>query len=122
MVKQRRDSIAQFEAGKREDLAAIERAEIAVLQGYLPQPLTDAEIDALIAEAIARHRRRRHGRHGQGDGGAEAEARRPRRHGRRLGAGSRPAWPELSIARGARPIPGGDGAAWRPFARASGCL
>ena len=53
MVKQRRESIAQFEAGKRPDLAAIERAEVAVLQGYLPAPLTDAEIDALIAEAIA---------------------------------------------------------------------
>ena len=53
MLKQRRDSIAQFEAGKREDLAAIERAELAVLQAYLPQQLTAAEIDALIAEAIA---------------------------------------------------------------------
>jgi hypothetical protein len=52
MVKQRRESIAQFEAGKRPDLAAIERAEVAVLQGYLPAPLTDAEIDTLIAEAI----------------------------------------------------------------------
>jgi uncharacterized protein YqeY len=53
MVKQRRDSIAQFEAGKREDLAAIERAEVGVLQAYMPAPLTDAQIDALIAEAIA---------------------------------------------------------------------
>ena len=53
MIKQRRDSIAQFEAGKREDLAAAERAEIAVLEGYLPARLSDAEIDALIADAIA---------------------------------------------------------------------
>ena len=53
MVKQRKDSIAAFEAGHRADLAAAERAEIAVLQTYLPQPLTAAEIDALIAEAIA---------------------------------------------------------------------
>jgi hypothetical protein len=53
MLKQRRDSIAQFEAGKREDLAAIERAEVAVLSAYLPAQLTDAEIDGLIAEAIA---------------------------------------------------------------------
>jgi len=52
MVKQRRESIAQFEAGQRPDLAAIERAEVVVLQGYLPAPLTDAEVDALIAEAI----------------------------------------------------------------------
>ena len=53
MIKQRRDSIAQFEAGKREDLVAAERAEIGVLAAYMPSPLADAEIDALIAEAIA---------------------------------------------------------------------
>jgi hypothetical protein len=53
MVKQRKDSIAQFEAGHRKDLADAERAEIAVLQAYLPQPLSTAEIDALIDEAIA---------------------------------------------------------------------
>ena len=53
MMKQRRDSIAQFEAGKRDDLAAVERAEIAVLEGYMPARLSDAEIDALIADAIA---------------------------------------------------------------------
>jgi uncharacterized protein len=53
MVKQRKDSIAAFEAGHRADLADVERAEIAVLQNYLPQPLTAAEIDTLIADAIA---------------------------------------------------------------------
>ena len=53
MIKQRRDSITQFEAGKREDLVAIERAEVAVLEAYMPARLPDAEIDALIAEAIA---------------------------------------------------------------------
>ena len=53
MVKQRRDSIAQFTAGRRMDLVAKEEAEVAVLQQYLPQALTDAEIDALVAEAIA---------------------------------------------------------------------
>ena len=53
MIKQRRDSIAQFEAGKREDLAAAERAEVAVLGAYLPQQMTESEIDAAIAEAIA---------------------------------------------------------------------
>jgi uncharacterized protein YqeY len=53
MIKQRRDSITQFEAGKREDLAAIERAEVALLAAYMPARLADAEIDALIAEAIA---------------------------------------------------------------------
>jgi uncharacterized protein len=53
MVKQRRDSITQFEAGKRPDLVAIERAELDVLATYQPQPFTDAEIDAHIAAAIA---------------------------------------------------------------------
>jgi uncharacterized protein YqeY len=53
MIKQRRDSITQFEAGRREDLAAIERAEVAVLTAYMPASLAEAEIDALIAEAIA---------------------------------------------------------------------
>jgi uncharacterized protein YqeY len=53
MVKQRRDSIAQFEAGKRPDLVAIERAELDVLQAYQPQQLTDGEIDALVDAAIA---------------------------------------------------------------------
>jgi uncharacterized protein YqeY len=53
MIKQRRDSITQFEAGRREDLAAAERAEVAVLAAYLPARLSDAEIDAMVAEAIA---------------------------------------------------------------------
>ena len=53
MVKQRRESITQFEAGKRQDLADREKAEVTVLQAYLPQQLTEAEIDAAIAEAIA---------------------------------------------------------------------
>ena len=53
MIKQRRDSIAQFEAGKRPDLAAAERAELDVLGAYLPKPYSDAEIDAMIAAAIA---------------------------------------------------------------------
>jgi len=53
MIKQRRDSITQFEAGKREDLAAIERAEVALLGTYLPSQLTESEIDAAIADAIA---------------------------------------------------------------------
>ena len=53
MVKQRRDSVSQYEAANREDLAAIERFEIGVIQGYLPQALDPAEIDALVAAAIA---------------------------------------------------------------------
>jgi uncharacterized protein len=53
MIKQRREAITQFQSGGRADLVAKETAEIAVLQGYLPAQLSDAEIDALIAEAIA---------------------------------------------------------------------
>ena len=53
MIKQRRESIVQFEAGKRADLVAVERAEIDVLQGYLPQRLSEAEIDAAVAAAVA---------------------------------------------------------------------
>ena len=53
MVKQRRESIAQFEAGNRKDLADAERAEQAILEAYLPQRMSDAEIDAAIDAAIA---------------------------------------------------------------------
>ncbi|HQR11994.1 MAG TPA: GatB/YqeY domain-containing protein [Casimicrobiaceae bacterium] len=52
MVKQRRDSITQFETGKRQDLADVERAEVTVLQAYMPQQLTESEIDAAIAAAM----------------------------------------------------------------------
>lgn len=52
MLKQRRDSIAQYEAAQRTDLADIEKSEVAILSVYMPQVLNDAEIDALIAEAI----------------------------------------------------------------------
>jgi len=52
MIKQARDSITQFRDGGRADLVAKEEGEIKVLQTYLPQPLTDAELDVLIAEAI----------------------------------------------------------------------
>ena len=53
MIKQRRDSIAQFEQGGRADLAAKEQQELAVLQAYMPQGLSQAEVDAEIADAIA---------------------------------------------------------------------
>jgi uncharacterized protein YqeY len=52
MVKQRREAIAQFESGGRADLVAKETAEIALLQAYLPAQLGDAELDALISDAI----------------------------------------------------------------------
>jgi uncharacterized protein len=52
MIKQRRESIVQFDSGGRADLVAKESAEIAVLQGYMPAQMSEAEIDGLIAEAI----------------------------------------------------------------------
>jgi uncharacterized protein YqeY len=53
MIKQRRESIAAYESGGRPELAAAERAEIELLQGYMPKPLPEAEIDALITAAMA---------------------------------------------------------------------
>jgi len=53
MIKQRKEAITQFEAGGRADLVAKEAAEITVVQTYLPAQMSDAEIDALVAEAIA---------------------------------------------------------------------
>jgi len=53
MVKQRRDSESQFRAGNRPDLADKEAAEIAILMAYLPQQMSEAEVQALIAQAIA---------------------------------------------------------------------
>jgi uncharacterized protein YqeY len=53
MVKQRRDSISQYEAAGRDDLAATERFEVEICQGYLPAALSEAEVDALIDEAVA---------------------------------------------------------------------
>ncbi len=53
MVKQRKESVVQFQAGNRADLVDKENAEITLLQTYLPTQLSDADLDALIAETIA---------------------------------------------------------------------
>ena len=53
MTKQRRESIAQFEKGGRQDLAQKEQFELGLLQGYMPQALSDAEIAIAVAEAIS---------------------------------------------------------------------
>jgi hypothetical protein len=53
MIKQRKDSITQFEAGGRQDLADIEKAELVVLSAYMPAALSDAEIQAEVAAAVA---------------------------------------------------------------------
>jgi len=53
MIKQRKESLTQFQAGNRPDLVDKETREISLLQGYMPSQLSDAEIDALISDAIA---------------------------------------------------------------------
>lgn len=52
MLKQRRDSISQYDAAHRSDLADAERAEMTVIEAYLPKPLDAAEVDAIIAAAV----------------------------------------------------------------------
>jgi uncharacterized protein YqeY len=52
MLKQRRDSISQYEAANRHDLADVEKFEVSVLQEYLPQALTDQEVDAILTQVI----------------------------------------------------------------------
>lgn len=53
MIKQRKDSISQFEAGGRQDLVAIEQAELLILSGYMPAGLSEAEIQAEVTSAVA---------------------------------------------------------------------
>jgi uncharacterized protein YqeY len=52
MLKQRRDSIEQYEAAKRQELADAEKFEVSVLQGYMPQALSEADLQAAVAQAI----------------------------------------------------------------------
>src|SRR5207244_1491575 len=77
MIKQRREAIPQFESGGRADLVAKETAEIAVLKGYMPAPLSDADIDALVGEATAETRAARNK-----DMGKAMAAVKPRAEGR----------------------------------------
>lgn len=53
MLKQRKDSITQFESAGRQDLVDIEKFEVSVLQSYMPQPMSEQEVSALLEEAIA---------------------------------------------------------------------
>jgi len=53
MLKQRKDSVSQYEAANREDLAAVERYEIGVIQGYLPAQMSEAEVEAAVVASIA---------------------------------------------------------------------
>ncbi len=77
MIKQRRDSIAQFEKGGRQDLADNEKFELGVLQAYMPQALSDAEIADAVAASIAES-----GAKGPTDMGKVMAALRPRLAGR----------------------------------------
>ena len=92
-VKTRRESIEAFRKGDREDLAAKEEAEIAILADYLPEALSDGELQALVDEGVDRDRRDLRTRHGQGHGLALPEDPRPggrqgRVRARRAGAGA----------------------------------
>jgi hypothetical protein len=53
MLKQRRDSISQYEAANRHDLADVEKFEVTVLQAYMPQALSDAEVEGFVVASIA---------------------------------------------------------------------
>ena len=77
MLKQRRDSIEQYRQGGRDDLADREAAEIAVVEAYMPEPLDDAALDAVIAEVIAET-----GAEGPGDMGRVMGILKPRVFGR----------------------------------------
>src|SRR5437763_15153176 len=77
MIKQRKDSAAQYSAGGRPELAENENAEIAILEAYLPSQLTDAELSALVQESVAAS-----GARGPQDMGAGMRAWRPNIAGR----------------------------------------
>ena len=79
-IKRRRDSVEQYRAGKREDLAGKEEAEIAILQGYLPAQLSQAELRAKVDEVVARL-----GAQGPRDMGAVMKALLPEGQGRAEG-------------------------------------
>ncbi len=81
MVKQRRESITQFQAGGRADLVAKEQAELELISAYLPAQLAEAELDALIQAAIAETGASIDQGHGQGDGHHQGKGSGPRRHG-----------------------------------------
>jgi len=76
-IKKRRDAVEQYRAAKREDLAGKEEAEIALLQGYLPKPLTAEELTRAVDDAIARV-----GAKGPRDMGAVMKALQPEVQGR----------------------------------------
>ena len=85
LIKQRKDSVAAFAQAGRTDLVDKESAEIAVLEAYLPQRLSEQQIAAEVARIVAADRRGGPGRHGQGDGRGQGSAGRQGRHGAGVG-------------------------------------
>src|SRR5688500_4431792 len=77
MLKQRRDSISQYEAANRHDLADAEKYEVSILQAYMPQALSDAEVESAVIEAISTA-----GAAGQQDMGRVMSVLKPRLSGR----------------------------------------
>ena len=74
MIKQRKDSITQYVAAKREDLADIERYEVGVLQAYMPKALNDSEIESIVEEVICFNRSKEAARDGKSNCSLEAKA------------------------------------------------
>ena len=92
MIKQRRESIAQFEKAARQDLADKEKSEIAVLDGYMPQQLARRRNRSSESPRRSPRPARAGSGHGQGHGAAQAAPRRPRRHGQSLRPGKEPSF------------------------------
>jgi uncharacterized protein YqeY len=87
MLKQRKDSITQYEAAKRQDLADAEKFEVQVLSAYMPQALSSAELEAIIAKALVESGARAPAEMGKVIALVKPQSRRPRRHGRSFQAG-----------------------------------
>ncbi|MGX2041503.1 GatB/YqeY domain-containing protein [Methylocaldum sp. MU1018] len=77
MAKQRRESIAQFQSAGRDDLVAVEQAELSIIQEYLPQALSEDEVESLIKEALVES-----GASGIGDMGKVMAVLKPKMQGR----------------------------------------
>ena len=77
MVKQRQESMKIYEDNARPELAEQEREEIAIIMGFMPQQMDDAQVAAAIDAVVKRNRRSRHARHGQGHGRPEGAPCRP---------------------------------------------
>ncbi len=91
-IKQRRDSVEQYQAAKRADLAAVEEDEIRILQAFLPEAMSPEALEQLVKEAIAEVGRPVCQGHGEGDESAHAQGSRPcrREAGERTGPSKTP--------------------------------